>query len=149
MKRSLALLTAAFSIFVLAGCTSDTSQQTGEGAAERAGKAVDAAGAEVKEETKDAAQAVEKTAVEAGEATADAADTASMTARIRTAVVSADGLKIDDLNVDTMADTKTVTLSGKAANAADKSRAESVAKGVIDPKTGYKLVNNITVGGAD
>jgi len=149
MKRSLALLTAAFSIFVLAGCTSDTSQQTGEGAAERAGKAVDAAGAEVKEETKEAAEATEKAAVEAGQEVGEAADTASMTTRVRTAIVSADGLKIDDLNVDTKAETKTVTLMGKAGTAADKTRAEAAAKAVIDPKTGYKLVNNITVGGAD
>jgi|GEM_PF-3343706 Putative phospholipid-binding domain. len=148
MKRTLSLMTATMSIFALtalAGCSSPTSEATGEGVAERTGAAIDEAGAQVKEGAKEAVDATEKAAVEAGKEIQDAGDTASMTSRVRTAIVAADGLDIDDLNVDTMAESKKVVIRGKADTEAEKNRAGTVAKAAVDPNSGYTVDNQIVI----
>ena len=75
--RTDALAIAALASMVLgtAGCTSPTSQATGEGAAERAGKAVDAGAGAVKEGAAEAGKTVVEGAETAGEAVKGAAVT--------------------------------------------------------------------------
>lgn len=149
------------------GKTGEKVAETAEGAAVATGQAVEGAAVATAEVAKDAGQAVEKGVAKTGQAVGEAAESAekgvakagaaldsagdalSLTPKVKNALLVEDTIKIDKLNVNTMADTKTVTLEGTAPNADQKKKAEAIAKkAMMDAKaTQYKLVNKITVAG--
>jgi osmotically-inducible protein OsmY len=65
------------------------------------------------------------------------------TGKVKTAITTASGVKIDELNVDTL-DGK-VYLKGQAADAASKQKAEDIAKDQVGQD--YTVVNEITTSG--
>ena len=75
------------------------------------------AGDRVAQETKDATHSVGATL-----------DAAAQTMQIKTALIDADNLDANDINVDTDGATKTVTLKGHVPTAAQKAAAERIAK---------------------
>ncbi len=85
--------------------------------AREAGQAMERAGDRVAQETKDATHSVGATL-----------DAAAQTMQIKTALIDADNLDANDINVDTDGATKTVTLKGHVPTAAQKAAAERIAK---------------------
>ena len=69
-------------------------------------------------------------------------DAAAQTMQIKTALIDADNLDANDINVDTDAATKTVTLKGHVPTAAQKAAAERIAK---EKAPDYRVVNDIVV----
>ena len=99
--------------------------------AREAGNAAERAGDRVAQETKDATRSVGATL-----------DAAAQTMQIKTALIDADNLDANDIDVDTNASTKTVTLRGHVPSASQKAAAERIAK---EKAPDYKVVNNITI----
>ena len=99
--------------------------------AREAGNAAERAGDRVAHETKDATRSVGATL-----------DAAAQTMQIKTALIDADNLDANNIDVDTNASTKTVTLRGHVPSASQKAAAERIAK---EKAPDYKVVNNITV----
>ena len=99
--------------------------------AREAGNAAERAGDRVAQETKDATRSVGATL-----------DAAAQTMQIKTALIDADNLDANDIDVDTNASTKTVTLRGHVPSASQKAAAERIAK---EKAPDYKVVNNITM----
>jgi predicted small secreted protein len=99
--------------------------------AREAGNAVERAGDRVANETKDATRSVGATL-----------DAAAQTAQIKTALIDADNLDANDIDVDTNGSTKTVTLNGHVPTAAQKAAAERIAK---EKAPDYRVVNNIAI----
>lgn len=168
--RTDALAIAALASMVLgtAGCTNPSSTATGEGTAERAGKAVDSGAETVKEGAKDAGKTVAQGAENAGEAVKGAAENAgeavkgaaknageavggaaavtTLTPKIKNALIVS---KIDasTINVNTDAAKKMVMLEGTIPSADLKALATKVAtKTLADSKSDYKVQNNLKVG---
>lgn len=80
----------------------------------------------------------------ATEGAADVATQAGVTGKINAAYAANASLSAIKINVDTVEDTKTVTLSGTVTNAAQKNLATNIAK---QQAPGYKIVNNLTTSG--
>lgn len=99
--------------------------------AREAGNAAERAGDRVANETKDATRSVGATL-----------DAAAQTMQIKTALIDADNLDANDIDVDTDAATKTVTLKGHVPSAAQKAAAARIAK---EKAPDYRIVNNIVV----
>ena len=99
--------------------------------AREAGNSADRAGDRVAQETKDASRSVGATL-----------DAAAQTMQIKTALIDADNLDANNIDVDTNAAAKTVTLRGHVPSASQKAAAERIAK---EKAPDYKIVNNITV----
>ena len=116
-------------------------------AAQATEKAAVQTGAAVVDATKDAASATEKAAVRTGVAISKGTAAVAMTPQVKAAILANKNVNIDKLNVDTMGDTKTITLMGVAPTAEQKSMAEADAKKALSDNPDYKLVNKITVGG--
>jgi len=123
---SLGLPAALLSVSLFAACQNtargveqDTEQNTAASREEArdAGQAMEGAGDRVAQETKDATHSVGATL-----------DAAAQTMQIKTALIDADNLDANDINVDTDAATKTVTLKGHVPTAAQKEAAERIAK---------------------
>lgn len=74
---------------------------------------------------------------------ASAGETAAMTSKIKAAIIANPGLKGRNINVNTMANTNTVSLKGSVASAAQKNLAGSIAK---KNAPGYKINNQLKVG---
>jgi osmotically-inducible protein OsmY len=85
--------------------------------AREAGQSMERAGDRVAQETKDATRSVGATL-----------DAAAQTMQIKTALIDADNLDANDIDVDTNGSTKTVTLKGHVPTAAQKAAAERIAK---------------------
>ena len=105
--------------------------------------------AEAKQEGQDYGDAAERAgdrvAGEAREATRSvggALDAAAQTMQIKTALIDADDLDAAAINVDTSADTMTVTLKGHVRTAAQKAAAERIAK---EKAPNYTVVNQLEV----
>jgi len=96
-----------------------------------AGNAAERAGDRVAQESKDATRSVGATL-----------DAAAQTMQIKTALIDADNLDANNIDVDTNASTKTVTLRGHVPSASQKAAAERIAK---EKAPDYQVVNNITV----
>jgi osmotically-inducible protein OsmY len=84
-----------------------------------------------------------------GDAVEDAAhdvasvtDAAQQTAQIKTAFIADDMIDASNIDVDTSADTKTVTLKGSVPTAAQKEAAERVAR---EKAPGYTVDNQLAV----
>ena len=99
--------------------------------AREAGNAAERAGDRAAQETKDATRSVGATL-----------DAAAQTMQIKTALIDADNLDANNIDVDTNGSTKTVTLRGHVPTASQKAAAERIAK---QKAPDYKVVNNITV----
>ncbi len=99
--------------------------------AREAGNAAERAGDRVVRETKDATRSVGATL-----------DAAAQTMQIKTALIDADNLDANDINVDTDGATKTVTLKGHVSNASQKAAAERIAK---EKASGYRVVNLLVI----
>ena len=99
--------------------------------AREAGAAAERAGDRVAQETKDATGSVGATL-----------DAAAQTMQIKTALIDADNLDANDIDVDTNGATKTVTLKGHVPTASQKAAAERIAK---EKAPDYRVVNNIVI----
>ena len=137
---SLGLPAALLSVSLFAAC-----QNTARGVEQDTEKNTAAA----REEGRDAGQAIERAGDRAAQeakgatATAGAAlDAAAQTMQIKTALIDADNLDANDINVDTDGATKTVTLKGHVPTAAQKAAAERIAK---EKAPDYTVVNQIEV----
>ena len=107
------------------------------------------AGAEMKQEAREAGNASERAGDRIGQETKDATrsvggtlDAAAQTMQIKTALIDADDLNAGTIDVDTNADTKTVTLRGHVQTPAQKAAAERIAK---EKAPEYRVVNNLEV----
>ena len=134
---SLGLPAALLSASLFAACQNTArgvEQDTEKNTAAAREEARDA-NAEVKQEAREAGQAMERAGDRAAQETKDAThsvgatlDAAAQTMQIKTALIDADNLDANDINVDTDAATKTVTLKGHVPTAAQKTAAERIAK---------------------
>ena len=99
--------------------------------AREAGNAAERAGARTANETKDATQSVGATL-----------DAAAQTMQIKTALIDADNLDANNIDVDTDGAAKTVILKGHVPTAAQKAAAARIAK---EKAPDYRIVNDIVV----
>jgi len=99
--------------------------------AREAGNAAERAGDRVAQETKDATRSVGATL-----------DAAAQTLQIKTALIDADNLDANNIDVDTNGSTKTITLKGHVSNASQKAAAERIAK---EKAPGYRVVNSLVI----
>ena len=99
--------------------------------AREAGNAAERAGDRVAQETKEATRSVGATL-----------DAAAQTMQIKTALIDADNLDANNIDVDTNGSTKTVTLKGYVSNASQKAAAERIAK---EKAPDYRVVNNLVI----
>ena len=165
MKRGISLLglpAALLSASLFAACqntargveqdternTAEAKQEAREANAEARQEARDA-NAEVRQEAREAGNAAERAgdrvAQESKEATRSVGatlDAAAQTMQIKTALIDADNLDANNIDVDTNGSTKTVTLKGHVPTASQKAAAERIAK---EKAPDYRVVNNITV----
>ena len=107
------------------------------------------AGAEVREEAREAGNAAERAGDRVADETRDATrsvgatlDAAAQTMQIKTALIDADNLDANNIDVDTNGATKTVTLKGHVSNASQKAAAERIAK---EKAPGYTVVNSLVI----
>lgn len=125
--------------------TADSAREAARDAREGVGDAT--AGARV--EGREAGQAARESAGDAVDGVRGAArdvaaagDAAQQTAQIKTALIADEAIDASDINVDTMADTKSVVLKGTVKTAAQKASAERIAK---SKAPGYTVVNRLDV----
>jgi len=134
---SLGLPAALLSVSLFAACQNTArgvEQDTEKNTAAAREQARDA-NAEAKQEAREAGQSMERAGDKVAHETRDAThtvgatlDAAAQTMQIKTALIDADNLDANDINVDTDAATKTVTLKGHVPTAAQKAAAERIAK---------------------
>lgn len=110
---------------------------------------VDVNESRVRDDVEDAADATRDGLERAGDSIAGAVesvgDTAAgavETADIKVALAADDTVEADDVNVDTNATTKVVTLKGVVRTAAQRERAEAIAKREAQ---GYRIDNQLVV----
>ena len=156
IKKMLAL--AAVACLGLAGCD-NTAQGVKEDARENKAAAEQQAAeakaetaderAEIKQEGREAGAAIGNAAEKAGDAVAGAAKDAGasihagkQTLDVKTALQADPSIDATRIDVDTDENTKTVTLKGSVATAAQKAAAERIAK---DKAAGYTVRNSLTV----
>jgi predicted small secreted protein len=159
---SLGLPAALLSASLFAACqnTSRGVEQDAEQNTAAAKEAARDASAEAKEEAREANAEMKQEAREAGNAAEragdrvategrDAAksvgatlDAAAQTMQIKTALIDADNLDANNIDVDTNAASKTVTLKGHVPTAAQKAAAERIAK---QKAPEYQVVNSLQV----
>jgi osmotically-inducible protein OsmY len=165
MKRgisSLGLSAALLSASLFAACqntargveqdternTAEVKQEAREANAEAKQEAREA-NAEIKEEAREAGNAAERAGDRVAQESKDATrsvgatlDAAAQTMQIKTALIDADNLDANDIDVDTDAATKTVTLKGHVPTESQKAAAARIAK---EKAPDYRVVNNIAV----
>jgi osmotically-inducible protein OsmY len=134
---SLGLPAALLSVSLFAACQNTArgvEQDTEQNTAAARDEAREA-GAEARQESREAGQAMENAGDRAAQEGREAAgsvgatlDAAAQTMQIKTALIDADNLDATDIDVDTDAGTKTVTLKGHVPTAAQKAQAERIAK---------------------
>jgi osmotically-inducible protein OsmY len=135
-KWSLMCLAATLMGFGIVGCT-EQAQQKYDAAGDNLGKAADKTGEAVKSDA-DAAGEVAKDAVEDSKVVAD---NALMTGKVRNAIETANDVKIEDLNVDTV--DKKIILKGNTTDQKSKDTAAQIAK--TQAGNDYTVDNQITV----
>lgn len=163
-KKMLAVLAAA-ACAGLVGCD-NTAQGVKEDAAENKAKAEQEAAeakadtaderAEIKEEGREAGSAIKEAGRDVGNAAERAGDklagaakdagaaahAAKQTLDVKAALMADSSIDASRIDVDTDENTKTVTLKGSVANAAQKATAERIAK---NKAAGYKVRNSLVV----
>ena len=165
MKRgisSLGLSAALLSASLFAACqntargveqdaernTAEAKQEAREANAEMKQEAREA-NAEIKQEAREAGNAAERAGDRIAQESKDATrsvgatlDAAAQTMQIKTALIDADNLDANNINVDTDASAKTVTLRGHVATASQKAAAERIAK---EKAPDYRVVNSLAI----
>jgi len=116
----------------------ERSAETAREAGREAGAVASEAGAEAREGMREAGQAVREGAA----GVAASGDAAQQTAQIKTALMADATIDSTDIDIDTMASTKTVVLKGSVRTAAQKTRAARIA---ADKAPGYQVTNNLEV----
>ena len=163
--RKMLAVAVAVACAGLAGCD-NTAQGVKEDAAENKAKADQAAAeakadtaderAEIKEEGREAGAAIAEAGRDVGDAAERAGDAvagaakdagasvhaAKQTLDVKTALMADSSIDASRIDVDTDENTKTVTLKGSVATAAQKASAERIAKAKA---SGYTVRNNLTV----
>ena len=148
---SLGLPAALLSASLFAACqdTARGVQQDTERNTAEARQEAREANAEMKEQAREAGNAAERAgdrvAEESKEATRTVGgtiDAAAQTMQIKTALIDADNLDANNIDVDTNASTKTVTLNGHVPSASQKVAAARIAK---EKAPDYSVVNNIAI----
>jgi osmotically-inducible protein OsmY len=148
---SLGLPAALLSVSLFAACqnTARGVEQDAERNTADAQQEAREANAEARQDAREAGQAMENAGDRAAQQGRDAVssvgaglDAAAQTMQIKTALIDADNLDANDINVDTDGTTKTVTLKGHVPTAAQKATAERIAK---EKAPDYRIVNNIEV----
>ena len=112
----------------------DEAKEAGGKMSDQAGDAADKVGAAAKDAGHAIKEGAEKVAseVEAGKQTVD----------VKAALMADKGVDASHIDVDTDADTKTVTLKGSVPTQAQKAAADRIAR---DKAEGYRIVNQLTV----
>ena len=93
-------------------------------------------------DVKEAAGAVVDKAKEAYDGAAPVVDAARQTAEVKAALMADSTVDASKIDVDTAADTKTLTLRGTVPTAAASAQAETIARAKA---AGYRVVNNLVV----
>jgi osmotically-inducible protein OsmY len=135
-KWSLMCLAATLMGFGIVGCTSEA-QSKYDAAGDAAAKAGDKIGEGVKADSEAAGAAVK----EAGAEVKQTGDNALMTGKVRNAIETANDVKIEDLNVDTM--DKKIILKGNTTDEKSRNTAGQIAK--TQAGNDYTVDNQITV----
>ena len=141
MKATL-LSIGAIAALLLAGCSQEAKEDMAT-AGDAASTAAAKTGEAVATDTAKAGEAVANTAeagVEAVKDTAENAADATMTPKVKQALLTAAGLETKDINVETA--NNTITLKGSVPDEKQKMQAETIAKGVAGSE--YKVVNELT-----
>jgi len=148
---SLGLPAALLSVSLFAACqnTARGVEQDAERNTAEAKQEAREANAELKQEAREAGNAMERAGDRVAQETKDATrsvgatlDAAAQTMQIKTALIDADNLDANNIDVDTSAATKTVMLRGHVATASQKAAAERIAK---EKAPDYRVVNNIVI----
>jgi len=126
----------------------DARQEAREANAEMKQEAREA-NAELKQESREAGNAAERAGDRVAQESRDATrsvgstlDAAAQTMQIKTALIDADNLDANNIDVDTNGAAKTVTLRGHVATASQKAAAERIAK---EKAPDYRIVNNLAI----
>jgi osmotically-inducible protein OsmY len=148
---SLGLPAALLSVSLFAACqnTARGVEQDTENNTAEAQREAREANAEARQEAREAGQSMERAGDRAAQETRDATnsvgatlDAAAQTMQIKTALIDADNLDANNIDVDTNAASKTVTLKGHVPTAAQKAAAERIAK---EKAPDYTVQNMIEV----
>jgi osmotically-inducible protein OsmY len=148
---SLGLPAALLSVTLFAACqnTARGVEQDTERNTAAAKEEAREAQAEVKQESREAGNAAERAGDRVAQETREATrsvgatlDAAAQTMQIKTALIDADNLDANDIDVDTNGTTKTVTLKGHVSTAAQKAAAERIAK---EKAPDYTVVNSLVI----
>ena len=145
MKATL-LSFGAIAVLLLGGCSQEAKEDM-SAAGDAAGTAVSKTGEAAATDAKKAGETVEKAGEAVVETTKDAAENvadASMTPKVKQALLSASDLETKDINVETA--NNTITLKGSVPSADQKSQAQKIAEGVAGKE--FKVNNQLTVSGA-
>jgi len=138
MRRHVLLTFVLAGFTVIAASACDTTRDDVGGAADTAGDRARDAGDATRDAARGAGDAIERGAESVG-GTASAATT---TASIKSALLADQSIAGMSIDVDTVADTRTVTLTGTVETEAQKMAAERIAR---EHAEGYTIVNNIKV----
>lgn len=138
IRNSMLAATAAFAIAVAGTACGQSSVEQREDAAELQRKADQAAvdaDRKAREEQRDA----QRTANESG----GRLDAAGETFSVKTALMADKVVDASDINVDSIAETRTIVLRGTVPTADQKKRAEEIA--LREAADGFKVDNQLTV----
>ena len=145
MKATL-LSFGAIAVLLLGGCSQEAKEdmsQAGDAASTAAAKTGEAAAKTGEAAATDVKKAGDTAVEVTKDAAANVAD-ATMTPKVKQALLGASGLETKDINVETA--NNTITLKGSVPTADQKKQAETVAKGVAGKD--YKVDDQLTVSGA-
>ncbi len=137
IRDSMLAVTAAFALAVAGAACGQSSEESRGDAAELQRKA-DQAAVDADRKAREEAQDAQRTAREAG----GRLDAAGETFSVKTALMADKMVDASDINVDTIAETRTIVLRGTVPTAEQKKRAEEIAMRDSD---GFKVDNQLTV----
>ena len=135
------LAVGAFAIFGLMGCTDKNNNGQPDGVSQ---PAVDKAVSKVENTAEDLAAKAEPAVKNAVGTAEDIAANATITAKIKSALITNASLKARDINVTTDSTKKTVLLQGGVQNTAQKNLASKIAQ---QNAPGFKINNQLKVAG--
>lgn len=155
MKRPTGLATFVFAGFALAataacdntaaGAKKDTeiAAEEAKRAGEKAAEASADAARDAADATKRAGEAVAASAADATREATSATSAAATTASVKSALMADKSVDASNIDVDTNATTKVVTLRGTVPSETQRVSAERIAK---DKADGYAVVNQLKIG---
>lgn len=155
IRKWSAFLSAGAVIFALAGCadrnkngepdspaTSSEITNSVDSAGEKMSGAASNAASAVSNAASNAAPAVKNAVSDAGKSLSNAAEAATMTPKVKAAILANNGLKNTNIDVDTLGTKDSIALRGEVKTPAQKALAGSIAK---KNAPGYKIINQLTV----